>query len=97
MAEIRVRRTRRHHEIVVRQLTVEQLDSPSRWIDGNRFGQPDFGIALTLQDRSYWMRDVGWRERCGGDLVEQRLEHVEIASIHQRDPNRHVSQRFCAV
>ena len=42
-------------------------------------------VAPALEDRPEGMRDVGRRQAAGRDLIEQRLEEVEVASVDQRD------------
>ena len=40
-------------------------------------------VALLSKHRAQRLGDVAWRQRAGRDLVEQRLEQVEVAPIDQ--------------
>ena len=42
-------------------------------------GQQDADVAVALEDRAQRIGDLAGRERAGGDLVDERLEEVEVA------------------
>ena len=50
-------------------------------------------VALTPKDAADRLRDVGWRERGGCRLVEERLEEMVVASVDDGDLNGRVLER----
>jgi hypothetical protein len=50
--------------------------------------------TFSWQHRPDRLRDIGRRERGGGDLVEERLEEMMVAPVNQRDEHRNVAQRL---
>ena len=56
-------------------------------IQTDRLAEDDRRVALLAQDRAQRLGDVARRQRPGRDLVEQRLEQVEIAPVDERQPD----------
>ena len=52
-------------------------------IEADRLAEDDRRVALLAQDRAQRLGDVAGRQRAGRDLVEQRLEEVEVAPVDQ--------------
>ena len=57
-------------------------------------GQQHVHIPVASQDPADGRRDVARRECGRGHLIEQRLEHVVIAAVHQRDVHGLPAQRL---
>jgi hypothetical protein len=51
-------------------------------------------VFLSFEDRAQWCGDVRGRETPGGDLVEKRLEQMEVTAIDEGDANRGSSERL---
>ena len=61
------------------------VEAPRGQVDGLRLVEPHGDVRLAPQDVPQGCRDVGRRQSCRGDLVEQRLEQVVVGAVHQRD------------
>src|SRR5512133_1466033 len=63
---------------------VIEYDLPLIKIEGVHLSQHDSSIRLTLEHRAEWYSDLGRRERAGRNLVDERLEQVEILPVDER-------------
>ena len=52
---------------------------------------------LLAQDRTDGVRNIAGREGCCGNLIEQRLKEVVIATINKSDLNVLAAQSSCSV
>ena len=48
----------------------------------------DSNVALTTENGTDRGRDIGRRERCRRDLIEERLEEMVIVLVDEGDPDR---------
>jgi hypothetical protein len=71
--------------VVGKCVTVGQEDFFGLWIDVNGFAEENFDIFLAAEDGADRRGDFGGRKRASGDLVEERLEEVEIALVEKGD------------
>ena len=72
------------HQVFVPELCAAgQGDLPRIGVDADYLVHQHLGILLAAQNCTDGLSDVGWREYGEGDLVEERLEGVMIAAIHQ--------------
>ena len=86
VVEVGVMGAGRDHERVVRdRATVGQQDLPCLGIDPDRLAEDDRRVALLAQHRAQRLGDVARRQGAGRDLVEQRLEEMEIAPVDERE------------
>jgi hypothetical protein len=84
LAEVRVGRARRHHQVVVRELAVVEHDPPRGRLDALDIGQQHARVGLLAQRGADRHGDVTGRQRRGGDLVQQRLKQVMVPAVDQR-------------
>ena len=87
-AEIGVARTGREHEIIELHTASVGHDFPALEIDAGDFGQHHSGVALAAENVANGRRDIGRRKTRGRHLVEQRLKHMMIVAIDERDVER---------
>ncbi len=92
VAEIGMFGTRRHHQRVVLDRRVPDQHAPALEIEARHLTEHHASVALALKDAAQRRGDLPGRQRTGSDLVEQRLEQVEIAAIDQRDLDRRAAQ-----
>ena len=79
--------------VVADAITVE--DDFSRVdVDIPHVGLKHADVSLPLEDRSERSRDIRGREPASGNLIEKRLEQMEVPSIDEGDANRSVSERL---
>src|SRR5690606_9818147 len=93
VTEVRVLRTGREHEVVVRHLAIAQPHDARIRIDVDCLTEPHLHVALMAQDRADGLRDVAGRQRRRRHLVEQWLEEVEVLAIYERDADVRPPQR----
>ena len=67
--------------------TVGELDLTASDIDAHGLAEDHRRVALLAEQRAERLGDVARRQRAGGDLVQQRLEQVEVAPVDQRQPD----------
>src|SRR5712671_1630763 len=93
--EIVVTRSRRHNEIIVRQLAhlVVYTNYPPLRVDVPRFRQQHLGIPLPPQYPPYRRRDVTRRQRRCRDLIQQGLKDEVIRSVDERDVDVRAAKR----
>src|ERR1700680_1640113 len=97
MIEVRMRGARRHDQIVVRDLAVDELHDLVTDVDAGRLSEEYVCIRLSGHDRPNRIRDVARIQRRGGYLIEQRLKEVIVAPIDDRDPRRRALEGLCRV
>src|SRR3990172_1549650 len=87
-SEVMVRGARREDEVIVRQtLAVHRKLSPIE-VQIAHLRLQDADVLLSREDRPKRRGDVRGREPARRDLIEERLEQVEVAPIDQGDLNR---------
>lgn len=67
------------------------------WIDIRSLAHQHAYIALAAKHAAQRGRDLARRERPRRDLIEQRLEEMEIPTVDERDLNRRMLQRLRGV
>jgi hypothetical protein len=83
---------RREDQCVVGDRAVREQHLARRGIEARDLGEQHPGVLLSAQNPAVGRRDVGGREAAGGHLVEQRLEHVEVAAVEHGDLDRRLPQ-----
>lgn len=74
------------HQGVVRNLrAIGQRRGARGLVDVGHFTQAHFHIALVTEDVAQRRGDIRRGQACGGHLVEQRLEQMVVATVHQGD------------
>jgi hypothetical protein len=85
VTEIGVARARRHdQEIVAVGGGLPRENAPRRGIDAGDLVEQHLDVAVRPQHRSDRLCDVGRRQRCRGDLVQERLEQMVVAPVDYR-------------
>ena len=64
-----------------------------RRVEPDGFAEKNADVLLSFQDIAKRRGDIGRRKSAGGNLIEERLEKVEVAAVDQRDVNWRVFQR----
>ena len=67
-------------------------DLPFFEIEAAHLRQQHADVRLALQHRAQWCSDLGRRERAGRDLVDERLEEVEVLPVNERHVDRSASE-----
>ena len=75
----------REHEIVIGNLTVIRKQHAPRLIDALRLRHKELDILVLAEIGAHRVRNLILGEDSGRNLIEERLEQVEIVTIHQRD------------
>ena len=88
VAEVRVRRARRHDQVIVGDRAVGEDDGPGRDVDGRGLGQDDLDVLLAPEDPADRRGDVARVQRGRRHLVEQGLEQVMVVAVDQDHPDR---------
>ena len=84
--EVRVMRAGRDDQrVVLDRAAVRQDDPPALDVDVDRLAEDHRRVALLAQHGAQRLRDLARRQRAGRDLVEHRLEQVEVAPVDERD------------
>ena len=91
MAEIGMRGPCREDEDVVGKGHVPGMDEPCLRIDARHVGHENGGVRLAPENAADRPGDVGRRQGSGRDLVEQRLEVMEVVPVD----HRHVDGSSC--
>ncbi|MEZ5259769.1 MAG: hypothetical protein R2705_23675 [Ilumatobacteraceae bacterium] len=69
-----------------------QLDASAVHVDARGPGHQDLDVALLLEHPAYRPGDVIGVEPGGGDLIQQRLEGVEVVGVDDGDAHGLVGQ-----
>ena len=69
-----------------------EIDPLRCGIDVARFGQQHARVSLSPQNPANRRRDIAWRQRRRRHLIQQRLKHVMVVAIEQRDAHRRMLQ-----
>ncbi len=77
-----------HERVVGQPAAVGERHLAALRVDRQGLGQDDVGVLLAPQNRSDGVGDVGGGERGGRHLIQERLEEIVIAPIHDGDANR---------
>ena len=87
VAEVGVVGAGRDDERVVGdRAAVGQQDLALLRVEADGLAEDDRRVALLAQDRAQRLGDLARRQRAGRDLVEQRLEQVEVAPVDEGQP-----------
>ncbi len=78
--------------VVTNLAAIGQGDLPGLLVDCGHLAQPHFHVALVAEDVAQWRGDIRCGQAGGGDLVQQRLEQVMVATVHQSDADAAVGQ-----
>ncbi len=83
-AEVGVGGTGGQHQVVVRELgAAGQGDLPRIRVNADYLVHEHLGVLLVAQNCADGLSDVGRREDREGDLIEERLEGVMVAAVHE--------------
>ena len=84
--EERVVRTGRHDQGVVGDRTaIRDLDLAAVDVDADGFPEDDRHVPLAGEDRAEGLRDLARGQGAGRDLIQHRLEQVEVPAVEQGD------------
>src|SRR5581483_6749556 len=61
-------------------------------IDVLGLAEEDVGVLVAAEDAADRRADFAGRERAGRDLIEERLEEMEVAAVDERDVDRRMSE-----
>jgi hypothetical protein len=95
VAEVRVRRACGKDQVVVLHGAGAHEQLPPGDIHADDLGQHHLAVLLPAKDGADRGADVRRGQRCGGHLIEERLEDVMVAPVDQRDLGRRARQRPC--
>ena len=85
----------RNEEGVVRERSPVGRDQPPPGdVDIGRLEEQDPDVVPTAEDGPERLGDVAGRDGPGGDLVEQRLEQVEIAPVDERHREEWIARKL---
>lgn len=88
VAEVGMGRTAcEQQHVEVERAAIVQFYAIRIGVDADHRRHPHFDIALRAQDVPQWRRDVRRRQAGGRDLIQQWLEQMMVAAIHQGDPH----------
>jgi hypothetical protein len=91
-AEVRVQHAGCEHEVVVLLLAGFEHDAALGDIDLLHVGHPDAHVALAREQAADRCRNIRCRQLGAGHLVQERLEHVVVRAVDQRDLHRRSTQ-----
>lgn len=79
-------RTGGDDESVVRKdATIGEENLLFAGVDIHGFAKEDFDVFLAAENGAEWRGDFRGGERAGGDLIEERLEEMEVALVEEGD------------
>ncbi len=84
--------TRRQDQDVVRGFGGRGLDDAPFGVDRDHFLQKDGDVLLPAEDAAEGEGNVAGGKAARRDLIEQRLEEVEVSLVDQRDFNGDAAQ-----
>jgi len=94
MVEIGVMCAGRDHEGVVGDRSaIGDQDLAPLGVQADRFSEDDRRVPLLAQDRAQRLGDVARRQRPRRDLVEQRLEQVEVAPVDESETDLRIDPK----
>ena len=93
-AEVMVTDSGRQHQGVIGEVAAAAPHNLADEVEGNDLLEEHLDVALPPEDRAERRRDVRGGQHSRRDLVEERLEHVMIASVEERDLHRGTAERF---
>ena len=85
------------NQIVVLDVEIPRMNEPRVYVDRLNFSQNDFDILALVQNRADRSSNVRWGQRCGSDLIKERLKKVIIGSIDDGEVNALASQFLCSL
>ncbi len=91
--EVRMAGSGGDHREVVGELAAGDRHLLVPQVEAGDLGEDDGRVALAPEDVADRSRDVRRRQSRRRHLVEQRLEHVVVAAVHQGDAHRRPGQR----
>ena len=93
-AEVVVADSGRQHQRVIGEVAAAAPHNLADKVEGDDLLQEHLDVALPPEDRAERRRDVRGGQHPRRDLVEERLEHVMVASVEERDLHRGTAERF---
>jgi hypothetical protein len=81
--------------VVGKGVAVGEEDFFGGRIDVDGFAEENFDVFLMAEDSADGGGDFGGGERAGGDLVEERLEEVEVALVEKSDVQVSALEGLC--
>ena len=97
MAKKRAAGARGQHEVVVVVSLAVENDLLAFRIHLGHLPQEHLYVALHTNQFPQRSCHISAGHQASGDLIQQRLEQVEIAFVNQRDPNIRILQRLAGV
>ena len=88
------RRAGREHEIVVRNLAVVRQENPARLVDAFSFRHEELDIRIVAEERADRVRNLVLGQDGRRDLIQQRLEQLEVVAVDERDLDIFFSERL---
>jgi hypothetical protein len=86
MVEVRVMGAGRDDQgVVPDRAAIRERDLALLGIDADGFAEDHGRVAVLAEDRSQRLGNIARRQCSGRDLVQERLEEVEVASIDEGD------------
>jgi hypothetical protein len=80
---------------VVWQRALGKTNPAALDVEARDLGHQDPNVAVAPEDGAKRVSDLAPRQRAGCDLVGERLEQVEVASIDDRELDRRRSEVLC--
>jgi hypothetical protein len=65
---------------------------PGDDIDALRLSEQHLHVALPSQYPANRRGNIAWRQRRGGDLIQERLKKMVVMAVDQRDANRRAGE-----
>ncbi len=85
VAEVEMARARGDDQSVVGDVAFVQNETVGCDVQVDGIGEQDLGVLLFAQQDTQRRGDFSRRQRARGDLVEQRLEEMEIPAVDECD------------
>jgi len=79
--------------VVLEPRAVGENQHPLFRVDIDSLAQQDVRVLVPVQHLPDGRRDIGRRERAGGDLIKQGLKEMEVAAVEQGHFDRRASER----
>src|SRR5215472_5281832 len=97
MPKIRMPGSGRENQMVVSNADIPRMNDPCVYIDRLNFSQDYFDILAVVQNRADRSCNIRWGQRCGCDLIEERLKKMIIGPIDNGQMNVLAGQFLCSL
>ncbi len=94
MVEVGMTGAGREDEVIVRELRAVQLYRPCFEVDTGHLAEQDIDVRVPAQHAPNWAGDLSGRQQRRRDLVEERLKHMIVLAVDDRDVDRLGGQRL---